>query len=109
MGQDVAPAQVLKKYKTVDKDDKPEVFGEPDFVDTTKFNLIIGLFILINALFIGLETDLGPEDSTISKRLFWYIMDNIFVTIFFMEMIARFYYAGMTYFNSGWNCLDFFL
>mmetsp|Transcript_72368 Transcript_72368/g.192930 ORF Transcript_72368/g.192930 Transcript_72368/m.192930 type:complete len:453 (-) Transcript_72368:97-1455(-) len=99
----------LKKYKKVDVDDEDDDGTEPAFVDKPRFQLIIGLIIILNALFIGLETDLGSRDPEISQRVVWYVFENIFCLIFFIELMLRFYYHQLQYFASAWNCLDFAL
>eukprot|EP00400_MALV-I_sp_L67-5_P000018 gene18-393_t len=97
---------LVKKYKKIDEDDAGAV---THFVDTTKFNVAIGLAIILNAIFIGLETDLGPTDTEIDKRFTWYVIEFVFTLIFFVEMILRQYYHGLDYFKSSWNLLDFSL
>lgn len=115
-----------KEEDAEDRDDdkgteKEDVkIGQIPFCDSLRFNMIIGLVIFVNMIFIGLEQDLGykfsaEDDQTLSpiqrieKRLVWYIMENIFCIIFLIEMLMRMYVHRWKYFYDSWNCLDFCL
>ncbi|KAF4654844.1 hypothetical protein FOZ61_007994 [Perkinsus olseni] len=128
-------AGASKVYSMIDEDDG-DIIDEPTrtpFVDTVKFNAVIGLFIILNMLFIGLEADASPtgrnimseqllEDATanngvqckspaeeIKERLFWFISENIFTVVFLLEMILRLKTHRLSYFMDGWNLMDFAL
>lgn len=121
----------LSKYG---KDDEPDDQDDEDgnikdqdlkigsipFCDTLRFNMMIGVVIFVNMIFIGLEQDLGykfsaEDDKTLSpiqrieKRLFWYVMENLFCIIFLIEMLMRMYVHRWKYFHDSWNVLDFIL
>jgi len=98
-------ADLLKKYKKLE-----EVEEEPEFyVDTMAFQLIIGLVIIVNALFIGLETDMNTPDGSLYEDELWFIMENIFVIIFVLEMIVKIACHRCNYFKQMWNITDFTL
>jgi voltage-gated sodium channel len=96
-----------------------EVMAMP-FVETLRFNMMIGVVIFVNMICIGLEQDIGykftEEDNQnmspvtrIQKRLTWYVMENLFCVIFLVEMLMRMKLHRWKYFNDSWNCLDFCL
>lgn len=96
--------ETLKRYSVV------VVEEEIKLVDKGQFNLVVGVMIMINALFIGIETDLGSDSADPHDRLGWYIIENLFCIIFFIEMCLRFYCNGIVhYFKDPWNILDFCL
>jgi len=79
------------------------------FVDWPRFNMVIGVLIMGNAACLGAELDIGNPDLPIEERMEWYVMEFIFTTIFFFELIARLYYKRMHFFTSFMNLLDFVL
>jgi len=123
----------LEKYgkkKDDDEDEQPisdddvekpqAVIAKKPYVDSMKFNMMIGFFIFVNMIFIGLEKDLGyqytpEEEKTLSpvqrieKRLVWYLLENVFCLVFLMEMLMRMHVYRWKYFHDSWNCLDFCL
>ena len=78
-------------------------------VHTMKFNAFMGVIIVINALLMYFQTDTCHEWVTLtfdggvtddfckiftnrlpySDRMVWFVIDNIFTTIFLFELIAR--------------------
>eukprot|EP00400_MALV-I_sp_L67-5_P000020 gene20-395_t len=97
---------ILRKYKQIEDVSAVEPTA---FVETTKFNVAIGSIILINAVFIGVETDMGPESCDIGDRLGWYIPEFCFTLIFTVEAGLRLYYLGLRYFKDAFNIMDFVL
>mmetsp|Transcript_119071 Transcript_119071/g.273056 ORF Transcript_119071/g.273056 Transcript_119071/m.273056 type:complete len:605 (+) Transcript_119071:95-1909(+) len=79
-------------------------------VDRPIFNAFIGTVILANAVVMGLELEFSPTDAEFEETIVpWYILENIFAAVWFMEMTMRMYYKGCRYFSDSWNCFDFFL
>lgn len=60
--------------------------------ESDNFNMVIGLVIVMNAIVIGLETDLG--------RTNFVIFEHIFNTCFVIEMLTRVLQIGSEYFTS---------
>lgn len=74
-------------------------FGD---VESDKFQLVIGLVIMANAIVIGLETHLG-------NKLAFLISEHVLQAIFMIEMTLRMRHEGIGYFRLGWNLFDFML
>mmetsp|Transcript_34338 Transcript_34338/g.74182 ORF Transcript_34338/g.74182 Transcript_34338/m.74182 type:complete len:356 (+) Transcript_34338:118-1185(+) len=70
-------------------------------VESDQFNMIIGLVIIGNAFVIGLETEFGAGSFT--------FFENLFNSIFLVEMVLRVRVMGKSYFTEPWNCFDFSL
>lgn len=89
------------------------------FVDTTRFNMAVGVVIVLNALTIGFETDMGcQENCTPEDQQIWMIFEYFFCVVFIIEMFMRMYEYGwsdyrgypiLAYFKDGWCCFDFIL
>jgi len=71
--------------------------------------LFIGFVIIVNAIFIGLETDMNREDGSLYEDDLWFIMENVFVVIFVVEMIIKIWCHREAYFKQMWNLIDFCL
>eukprot|EP00747_Dinoflagellata_sp_TGD_P033162 gnl/TRDRNA2_/TRDRNA2_136428_c0_seq1.p1 gnl/TRDRNA2_/TRDRNA2_136428_c0~~gnl/TRDRNA2_/TRDRNA2_136428_c0_seq1.p1 ORF type:complete len:429 (-),score=92.55 gnl/TRDRNA2_/TRDRNA2_136428_c0_seq1:87-1373(-) len=71
-------------------------------VTSNEFNMVIGIVIVINALVIGLETDLGADR--------FIVLEHIFMLIFVTEAALRIRQLGFyDYITDRWNCFDAFL
>lgn len=92
------------------------------FVDSTKFNSVVGVIIMLNALCIGLETDFRCKDDpkhpcTPEDEQIWIIFGYAFCFLYIVEMLWRISEYGMAeegipipkYFKDPWCIFDFFL
>jgi len=80
------------------------------FVQSTKFNIVIAVLILVNSLFVGLEEALRDETSeSDSSSWFWFVIDVLFTCAFIVEAALKLYHLKCKYFNDSWNCFDFVL
>ena len=69
-----------------------------------RFNVFIGVVILLNAVFLALETDLADPNATeISERLVWLISENVFLVIFLLEVFIRLKWDGVSYYRDFAN------
>lgn len=66
-----------------------------------KFNVVIGLVIIGNAITIGFETEYGAEGFV--------AFEHVFNITFFIEMCLRIRLMGKEYFSEPWNVFDFTL
>lgn len=89
------------------QEEKP---AKPTPVDSKCFQNFIYCTIMLNALTLGLQADLQTGGWT----LVWFILENIFTTIFAAEMVIKIYFLQMGYFWNAkprrpqyWNLLDF--
>lgn len=84
--------------KTADAN-KGSPFGITVDVNSDPFNMGIGMVIVINAVIIGLETDMPP-------CTFFTVMEHLFNTIFLTEMLLRLSHMKLEYFRVAWNLFD---
>jgi voltage-gated sodium channel len=75
-------------------------------VGSSRFDMIIGMVIVVNSVTIGLEStfDIKQWDTTIFARI-----EHIFLFIYTCELAARFYAHGLACLRSGWVVFDFIL
>ncbi|KAI9206642.1 uncharacterized protein BJ171DRAFT_609748 [Polychytrium aggregatum] len=76
-------------------------FGESDF-----FSGVILLVILLNAITVAVQTNdqLAQRYSNV-----FVMIDEIFLAIFTMEILFKWYYGFMIFWKSGWNVGDFII
>ncbi|KNE68099.1 hypothetical protein AMAG_13268 [Allomyces macrogynus ATCC 38327] len=87
--------EAFESYVT---DDLAGRLGEGDF-----FRLIMLMVIIFNSIMISLQTNtfLRQRYSGVFAA-----MDSIFLSIFIMEVLFKWYYAFVTFWKSPWNWLD---
>ncbi|MCG3269050.1 ion transporter [Yoonia sp. I 8.24] len=66
-------------------------------------NLIIGV-IVFNAIILGLETS-KPLMARVGRLIT--LLDQLCLTIFVIELLAKLFASGPRFFRSGWNIFDF--
>ena len=68
--------------------------------------MAIGVVIVFNSLTIGLESsfELQRKDTTIFGRL-----EHVFLFVYTVELLGRFYAYGLKCFRSSWVVFDFIL
>jgi hypothetical protein len=104
----------LSKSKTADQNrinnfvaratqDNTQSKGLAALVESTRFNLAATLLILLNAVYIGLETDINPESKL---GVVWLSIDMTFGVLFSLELILRIKGLGVLAFFQG--CLECF-
>jgi len=68
-------------------------------VQRPSFNTLVGVVVITNAVFIGLETDLGADRFV--------VVEHFFVVFFFFEMSLRIRQQGLHhYVTDGWCLFD---
>jgi len=105
------------RLTNTDEDDEEEeddidpdaVKAKVPFVEWPWFNSMMGMVIMVNAIFIGMEADATVTSGTVPP---WYqIVDAVFVCIFVLELFCRFYFYRWGYFtkygHKAWNAVDF--
>ncbi|KAI8809047.1 Ion transport protein-domain-containing protein [Cladochytrium replicatum] len=73
-------------------------FGEGDF-----FRLVMLVVIIANSIVIGVQTDLTLAES--SSNIFS-LIDYIFLSIFMVEIVFKWYYGFWNFWKNAWNYLD---
>lgn len=75
------------------------------WTQSTKFNVVIGLVVMTNAITLGFEADYGLENPEP-----FMVLENVFCAVFTLELILHFGVEGYkVYFSDRMNWLDFFL
>lgn len=74
------------------------------WVESARVQGVIIAVILINAIILGLETEIGPDDpgGVLLKRLDW-----ICLVMFFVEIVAKLLAYRWAFWRNGWNVFDF--
>lgn len=87
------------------------------FADSMAFNGFIGVVIVLNLIFIGIEQDFGVKedpnlnayDNMLRRLRPWYAIEFVFTLIFVIELVIKLRAFGMKYFMDPWNIMDFVL
>jgi voltage-gated sodium channel len=69
-------------------------------------NKSIAVVIVVNTIFLGLETDWSNSNSPAKDRIFWILVESIMIVIFIAEIVARMYIERWRWLCSVWNWLD---
>lgn len=80
-------AEIIQTYRHVEE--MPTDKEEELWVDSSGFDLVFAVAILINTIVIGLEVDLGDPDD---RHAIWYVLENIFCLIFIVEITLKVWY-----------------
>jgi len=66
------------------------------------FEVTMALFIMANAVYIGIEVDFGDDDQQI-----WYVSELFFFSVFLGELLLRMMsYSLMKFIRNRWNLFD---
>jgi len=71
------------------------------------FNVVVTAFVVLNAITIGIETDLKESHPAIQPILG--VLEHVYCTVFFVEMVIRIGILHWKYFKRASTCLDFLL
>jgi len=69
-------------------------------------NCFFGGMIIVNAIFLGFETDYNRPEVDDSKLSFWFIAESIFLLIFIMELLLRCQADKLLMVRDLWNIFD---
>ncbi|CAD7962108.1 unnamed protein product [Amoebophrya sp. A25] len=117
-GEDKEVLETLRQLKEEEaENNEDEGIDSQPWVERQNFSLFIGFCIIANSITIGIEADDQKQNvldgkTSISDRLEWYVIENIFLLIFLFELAARLVYKRLAFFYSGtWfqNIVDFVL
>lgn len=74
-------------------------------IDTPYANGFFGGVIMLNAIFIGIESDHRIRSD--GNWVAWYLVDNLFLSIFISELLLRFWSLGCrSALRDHWNIFD---
>mmetsp|Transcript_3276 Transcript_3276/g.8624 ORF Transcript_3276/g.8624 Transcript_3276/m.8624 type:complete len:787 (+) Transcript_3276:136-2496(+) len=91
--------------------DERDLLG-PNILNSRTFQLAVGALVLLNAIFIGVDTDVNRPDIDPPGepvRITLAVLDNLFCVVWVAEMCLRMYYLRCRYFKDYFNLLDFAL
>lgn len=71
-----------------------------------KFTFIISFLVVLNAIAIGVETDVEEFENAEKVKKALLILENIFCASFLIEMTIRLLIMGKKYFYAPWLILD---
>jgi voltage-gated sodium channel len=75
-------------------------------LESRRFELVITVLIIINAITLGLETS-PPIMAQWGPIL--HVVDHILLTIFVVELLSKIWVYRGGFFKSGWNLFDFII
>ncbi len=61
------------------------------------------LVIVLNSIIVGIQTD---ETIVKSSTNLFLIIDQLFLTIFILEILYKWYFGFFSFWKSGWNWFD---
>jgi cation channel sperm-associated protein 4 len=76
------------------------------FLESSVFRLVILMVIITNSILVGVQTDLTIATNYAST---WDVIDNIFLTIFVLEIFLKWYHGFLEFWKVGWNVFDFII
>ncbi|WP_367138620.1 ion transporter [Saccharothrix sp. HUAS TT1] len=74
-----------------------------DVVDGKRFQRVIIVVILVNAITLGCETSAA---LVASYGAVFTALDHVAMTVFVVELVARLYAHRLRFFRDPWNCFD---
>jgi voltage-gated sodium channel len=77
-----------------------------DIIESKRFELVLTVLIIINAITLGLET--SPVILA-SWGPVLHVIDRVLLTIFVLELVVKLVIYRMNFFKSGWNIFDFLI
>lgn len=106
-------AKKLWAFDEVVEQDKDEIFDTymkeqlvGRLLESAVFRLCILAVIVVNSVTVGIQTD---EKMVATLGLIWDTFDNIFLTIFVLEILLKWYYSFLSFWVVGWNVFDFII
>ena len=77
-----------------------------DVIESKVFSAAMLTIIFVNTFLIALQTDQMAQ-----MKADWYlsVVDNVFLGIYILELILKFYVHRSRFFKSGWNNFDLFI
>eukprot|EP01135_Chromosphaera_perkinsii_P005989 Nk52_evm3s377 gene=Nk52_evmTU3s377 len=75
-------------------------------VESVWFRAFIFFIIVFNSVMIGVQTD---QDIEKNNKIMFQVMDYVFLTIFIMEILIKWFYGFELFWKSGWNVFDFII
>lgn len=107
---DLPRAWVFDEVVDRDQDEVYETYMNEQLVgrllESTVFRLVILFIIVANSITVGIQTDGRLLDLFTSL---WDACDNIFLTIFVLEIFLKWYHGFFSFWRVGWNIFDFII
>lgn len=74
------------------------------WIHTMQAELFFGVWIILNAICLAIETDHKPDDDEFYAG--WFVVDSIFNLVFLVEMLMRMFVEREKWVFSAWNVFD---
>lgn len=76
-----------------------------------QFEVTLALLIFLNALFLGVQTEVSSHDGSYSSAFFFDLVSVMFTLIFMAELLLRMLAMQWAFFSVdvGWNLMDAFI
>lgn len=78
-------------------------------VTSHRFDVVVTVFVLLNAMMVGAQTDQMARNLSFMEPLVYKILEMIFWVIFLLEIVLRLYTHGAAFFYKAgwqWNVVD---
>lgn len=88
-------------------DEQPKAAADEQpkaWIHTMQAELFYGVWIILNAICLAIETDHKPDDDKFYAG--WFVVDSIFNLVFLNEMLMRMFVERKKWFFSAWNLFD---
>jgi len=80
---------------------------DPEHVaDAWHFNSLVVVFIIVDAVIVGIESDTVFDDD-FQDRIGYWAADLLIAIFFLAEMAVRIHHQGWHYFGNSWNLFDY--
>lgn len=70
------------------------------FTDSMRFQGFFGLLIVINAIVVGIQSDIGDGKAG------WTVLETLFLLLFCIELGLKIFAFRLTFFSDTWNVVD---
>jgi len=78
-----------------------------DFVQSKRFEAVIGVSILFNMMLIILETDAHARGEQVNVWI--NRMNKVLLSLYVIELLTKLYIFRLNFFSDGWNNVDFII
>merc|ERR1719265_189333 len=69
------------------------------------FTFLISFVIVLNAIYIGVETDYAEEGNGADSNV-WQVIEYTFTSVFLVELCLRIFGERSAFKNDAWNLFD---
>jgi len=70
------------------------------------FTVVVGFLVLLNSVYIGVETEMTRCKTRSDKWDIWYVIEVMFALTFTVELCLRLFVESSKFFKDRWNVFD---